>query len=81
VKSLKDLEYAWFLCKEHLTNQDHLNDLAVFSKIIHSVCQRYPVFKMQVENCDPQVFLTLPALVILNGLERIVRRFAPKIMA
>ena len=36
---------------------------------------------MQVENCEPQVFLTIPALVILNGLETIVRRFAPKIIA
>jgi len=48
VKSLKDLESAWFLCKQHLADKDHLNDLVAFSKIIVGVGSRYPVFKMQI---------------------------------
>jgi hypothetical protein len=32
-----------------------------------------------VESCDAQIFLSLPALVVLHNLKSIIRRFAPTI--
>jgi hypothetical protein len=34
-----------------------------------------------VENCDSQIFVSIPALAVLYGLESIVKRFAPTIFS
>lgn len=40
---------------------------------------KLPRFKAMVENCDAQIFLSIPALAVLHNLVGIVSRFAPSL--
>lgn len=45
--------------------------------MLESVQDRHPEFRDQVEMCDAQIFLSIPALVILHKLHSITQRFNP----
>ena len=76
---LSDFEEAWVLGSEHLLDPKHREHLILFSALIESLQERYSEFRQMVESCDAQLFLSLPALVVLHNLKGIVKRFAPSL--
>jgi hypothetical protein len=77
---LKDFEEAWNIGKEHLMSQTNLKHLVQFSALLVDVSLRYKEFNAMIEDCDTQLFLSIPALVLLYDMESIVLRFAPGLL-
>jgi hypothetical protein len=50
-----------------------------FSTLLEEIQTKFPQFREQVENCDAQIFLSIPALAVLHNLAEIVERFAPSL--
>ena len=57
-----------------------MNDMVKFSGLIQIMGKRYPKFRAMLDNCDAQIFLSIPALVVLYSLDSIVTRFAPQLL-
>ena len=72
-------EEQWILGTEHLLNPKHRMQLSAFGGLIDDVADRHAHFKTQLDNCDSQIFLSIPALAILYSLKEIVARFAPSL--
>lgn len=76
---LKDFEDCWTFGTEHLLNAKHRMHLAAFGGLLENVAERHASFRYQLESCDTQVFLSIPALAVLYNLQEIVHRFAPSL--
>ena len=57
------------LAREHLLSKKHIEDIVLFTKLIAITGQRYSQFRQMIENCDAQMFVVFPTLVVLYGLE------------
>ena len=76
---LKEFEDVWSKGSEHLLDQKHRAHFVQFSTLLEEIQTKFPQFREQVENCDAQIFLSIPALAILHNLAEIVERFAPSL--
>lgn len=77
---LSQFEEAYILVREHLSTTNALKHLSTFSSLINKMAMRYPEFQSMIDSCDTQLFLTIPALVVLYDMESIVLRFAPSLL-
>ena len=76
---LKDFEDVWGKGTEHLLNSEHREHFITFSTLLEGLQNKYPQFKTMVEGCEAQIFVSIPALVVLHNLKDIVTRFAPSL--
>jgi hypothetical protein len=72
-------EKDWCLGKTHLVPKKHREHLISFSQLIEITCEKYSVFREQVECSDAEIFSTIPYLLVLKssldtGKEAIVAR-------
>lgn len=76
---LVEFENAWVMGTEHLLNIKNRQHIALLSEMLNKVGQRYPELTCMIETCDAQMFLTVPALVVLYQMTEICQRFAPNL--
>jgi hypothetical protein len=80
-----DIEKAWSLAKDHMLEDEKLMHLQVLSNAIENSCSKYKQFREMVENCESDIFMTIPFLAVLRGLineeeNGVCKRFLPSII-
>ena len=83
VKALGEFETNWEKGKVFFLNSKRCNQIVFFSQEMEKLSEKYSCFKEQVECRDAELFLSVPALLILLKLEGkdkdICRHFCPLI--
>ena len=69
VEALFNFESSWEKGKTYFLNPKRCSQLVYFSSMIDLLSDKYPRFKDQIECCDAELFLTLPAILVLKCLE------------
>jgi hypothetical protein len=68
VAVLTAFEKSWEKGKEFFLNGKLCNMLIYFSRLIEGVTEKYKELREKIESADTDVFVILPCLVVLNGL-------------
>ena len=68
VKVITDFENSWSLAQGQIGQPDRLEQLDQFSKLIIQTQKDLPQFKEQVECRDASIFMSIPALLIMQAL-------------
>ena len=68
VKIITEFENAWSLAHSQIGEPQHLEQLDKFSKLIWQNQQELPKFNEQVECRDASIFMSIPALLIMEAL-------------
>ena len=83
VNNLMNFESSWERGKIYFLNSKKCNQLVFLSNIIESTSSKYQVFREQLECSDSELFVSIPALIILKALEDedrgICKSFCPPI--
>jgi hypothetical protein len=83
VEALVAFESSWERGKIYFLNGKKCNQLIFLSNIIESISSKYQVFKEQLECSDSELFVSIPALIVLKALEEqdrgICKSFCPPI--
>lgn len=83
VNCLMNFESSWERGKIYFLNSKKCNQLVFLSNIIESTSSKYQVFREQLECSDSELFVSIPALIILKALEDedrgICKSFCPPI--
>lgn len=66
---MQSYESSWEKGKEYFLNPKQQNQIIHFSSIVESTTEKYEKFKLDVENQDAEIFITIPCLLILKSLE------------
>jgi len=69
VEALLAYEASWEKGKEYFLNGRTCSQLIHFSQVIEATSEKYKEFEEQIECRDADIFLTIPCLLILKGLE------------
>ena len=69
VEALVKFETSWERGKIYFLNSKKCNQLVFLSNLIESTCSKYQVFKEQMECSDSELFVSIPALMIIKALE------------
>jgi len=69
VEALLAYEASWEKGKAYFLNGRTCSSLINFSQIIEATSEKYKEFEEQIECRDADIFLTIPCLLILKGLE------------
>jgi hypothetical protein len=70
VECLIQFESTWERGKEFLLNLNKYSQLLFFSQMIEILCEKYKDISEQLESRDPQVFVWVPAILILKSLDK-----------
>ena len=68
VKVVSDFENAWSIAQNQIANPERLSQLDLFSNLLKQTQQDLPQFKEQVECRDASIFMSIPALLIMQAL-------------
>ena len=68
VKTMSEFEEAWSLAQNQLKEPLRLKQLNEFSKLLWRTQQEIPEFHEQVECRDAAIFMSIPALLIMEAL-------------
>lgn len=83
VNNLMNFESSWERGKIYFLNSKKCNQLVFLSNIIESTSSKYQVFREQLECSDSELFVSIPALIVLKALEDedrgICKSFCPPI--
>ncbi|OMJ70096.1 hypothetical protein SteCoe_32013 [Stentor coeruleus] len=69
VDALVKFESSWERGKIYFLNSKKCNQLVFLSNMIESTNSKYQIFKEQLECSDSELFVSIPALLILKALE------------
>jgi hypothetical protein len=69
VEALNDFEITWEKGKTYFLSSKRCGQLIHFSQMIESTCEKHPAFLEQLECRDAEMFITIPALLVLRSLE------------
>jgi hypothetical protein len=69
VEALVKFESNWEKGKTYFLNPKRCGQLIHFSQLIEKTAQKYPTFREQLECRDAELFLSVPALLVLVCLE------------
>lgn len=69
VEALVKFETSWERGKIYFLNSKKCNQLVFLSNLIESTGSKYQVFKEQLECSDSELFVSIPALMIIKALE------------
>lgn len=69
VEALAKFESTWERGKIYFLNSKKCNQLVFLSNMIESISGKYRVFREQLEYSDSELFVSIPALLILKALE------------
>ena len=69
VEALVKFETSWERGKIYFLNSKKCNQLVFLSNLIESTSSKYQVFKEQLECSDSELFVSIPALMIIKALE------------
>ena len=69
VEALVAFESSWERGKIYFLNSKKCNQLVFLSNIIESASNKYQVFREQLECSDSELFVSIPALIIIKALE------------
>jgi len=69
VDNLLNFESIWEKGKEFLLNQEKCTQLINFSQLIEILCEKYKELNEQLESRDPNIFVWIPSIVILNSIQ------------
>ena len=68
VKTMSEFEEAWSLAQNQIGVPSRLKQLNEFSKLLWRTQQELPEFNEQVECRDAAIFMSIPALLIMEAL-------------
>ena len=68
VKVVSDFENAWSIAQNQIRMPERLNQLDMFSKLLQKTQRELPQFNEQVECRDASIFMSIPALLIMQAL-------------
>ncbi len=68
VKVVSEFENAWGIAANQISDPERLEQLNLFSKLLLQTQQQIPQFNEQVECRDASIFMTIPALLIMETL-------------
>ena len=81
VTALVDFEHSWEKGKTYFLDSRKCNQLLHFTEMIEATSEKYKYFQEQIEFRDTVIFVTIPALLILQNLDDddkdICRQFFP----
>ena len=69
VEALVKFETSWERGKIYFLNSKKCNQLIFLSNLIESTSSKYQVFKEQLECSDSELFVSIPALMVIKALE------------
>jgi hypothetical protein len=69
VNYLVNFESSWERGKIYFLNSKKCNQLVFLSNIIESTSSKFTVFREQLECSDSELFVSIPALIIIKALE------------
>jgi hypothetical protein len=69
VEALVKFETSWERGKIYFLNSKKCNQLIFLSNLIESTSSKYGVFKEQLECSDSELFVNIPALMVIKALE------------
>ena len=69
VEALVRFETSWERGKIYFLNSKKCNQLVFLSNLIESIGSKYQVFKEQLECSDSELFVNIPALMVIKALE------------
>lgn len=68
-EALLAFESSWERGKIYFLNSKKCNQLVFLSSIIELIGGKYPVFKDQLECSDSELFVSIPAIIVIKALE------------
>ncbi len=68
VKVVSEFENAWGIAANQISEPERLEQLNLFSKLLLQTQHQIPQFNEQVECRDASIFMTIPALLIMETL-------------
>mmetsp|Transcript_8573 Transcript_8573/g.11829 ORF Transcript_8573/g.11829 Transcript_8573/m.11829 type:complete len:123 (-) Transcript_8573:273-641(-) len=71
VKVISDFENAWTIAQNQIGKPERLSQLDLFSKLVQRTQRELPQFNEQVECRDASIFMSIPALLIMQTLLQI----------
>ena len=71
VQVMTALEDAWSLGQNQIGSSERLAHLDMFSRLLEQTCSDVPPFKEMVECCDASIFMSIPALLVMETLLRV----------
>lgn len=66
---LSEFENSWSQGLTYFLDSTRLNQLLHFSQVIEATADKYKQFAKQLEERDAEIFVNIPALLILKSLE------------
>ena len=69
VEALVKFETSWERGKIYFLNSKKCNQLVFLSNLIESTSSKYQVFREQLECSDSELFVSIPALMVIKALE------------
>lgn len=85
VNALYNFETTWEKAKKYFSDKNRYNDLLIFNQIVEVISEKYShdQIKNLIEQSDPAIFVTIPAVLILraidNGDINIIKQYIPNI--
>mmetsp|Transcript_4905 Transcript_4905/g.9181 ORF Transcript_4905/g.9181 Transcript_4905/m.9181 type:complete len:575 (-) Transcript_4905:1982-3706(-) len=69
VEALNNFEITWEKGKTYFLSSKRCAQLMHFSQLIENMCEKHATFREQLECRDAEMFITIPALLVLRCLE------------
>uniref|UniRef100_A0A7S3CU83 Uncharacterized protein n=1 Tax=Strombidium rassoulzadegani TaxID=1082188 RepID=A0A7S3CU83_9SPIT len=69
VEMVELYESSWTLGRDQLLDQGHRLQIVEFCFNLESLCEKYPLFKEQVECSEAEIFLSIPSLIVLKSIQ------------
>ena len=70
VEALNEYEQSWERGKQYFLDGQKANHLIYFSHILETTAEKYSQFKEFLDYRDADIFVSIPCLIILKGLEK-----------
>ena len=68
VKVVSEFESAWTIAQNQIGSEERLEQLEMFSKLLQRTQRDLPQFNEQVECRDASIFISIPALLVMETL-------------
>ena len=62
-------ENSWSLGKDQLLDVEHRNQIIYFCLNIERLCKTFIEFKEQIESCEAEIFMSIPALMVMRAIQ------------
>ena len=62
-------ESSWSLGKDQLLDVQYRNQIIYFCLNIERLCKSFEEFKEQIESCEAEIFMSIPALMVLRAIQ------------